>query len=55
MYDVTSAPPVHDTMNDAEVILADKPVGFVGDVRVVVLTAAELVGPVVLTAVTTKL
>jgi len=42
-------------MNDAEVILAVKPLGFVGDVRVVTLIGSELVFPVPLTAVTTSL
>jgi len=42
-------------MNELDVILAVNSVGFVGDVRVLTLTAAALVGAVGLTAVTTTL
>ena len=52
---MTSAPHVHDTMNALDVILAVKPLGFVGDVKVVTITGSELVGPVELIAVTTTL
>lgn len=55
MYDVTSSPPVHETRNESDVTLAVKPVGFVGDVRVLVLTEAELVDPDAFVAVTSKL
>jgi hypothetical protein len=55
VYDVTSSPPVHETRNESDVTLAVKPVGFVGDVRVLVLTEAELVDPEAFVAVTTRL
>lgn len=41
-------------MNELDVILADKAVGFVGDVKVVVLTELDGLDPVELIAVTAR-